>query len=381
MSWPILFLAFAVGAFILQVLSAGLAWWRTRPAAIARVRTGRPAISVVRPVCGLDFQARQTLASTFVLDYPDYEILFCVADRADPVVPLVQELIAAHPGRPARLLVGRDRISGNPKLNNMVKGWTEARNDWIVFVDSNVLMPRDYLDRLLASWRRDTGLVSAPPIGTELDGFWSELEAAFLNTYQAKIQYAVDALGHGFAQGKTLFLRRSDFAAQGGVRALASDPAEDAAATKLVRRLGWRVRLAAPPFPQPIGPRSAVQVWRRQLRWARLRRATFPHLFLPEIFAGALPPSIALAVASSALGWGAGPAAVYVLAWYGVEAALARGARWPLSPLSPIAWMLRDALLPVLWAGGWAGRTFEWRGHAMSAQASRDRAPAAQAGS
>ena len=39
--------------------------------------------------------------------------------------------------------------------------------------DSNVLMPRDYIQRLLATWQADTGMVSAPPIGSHPHGFWA----------------------------------------------------------------------------------------------------------------------------------------------------------------------------------------------------------------
>ena len=102
--------------------------------------------------------------------------------------------------------------------------------------DSNVLMPRDYLQRLLAGWRPDTGLLCSPPIGCQPDGFWAEVECAFLNTYQARWQYAADTLGLGFAQGKTMLWRRRDLERAGGIQALAEEIAEDAAATKLVRR-------------------------------------------------------------------------------------------------------------------------------------------------
>src|SRR5579862_8636209 len=51
-----------------------------------------PSVSVVRPLCGVDNYAADTLRSTFELDYPRYEILFCVAAATDPVVPLVEEL-------------------------------------------------------------------------------------------------------------------------------------------------------------------------------------------------------------------------------------------------------------------------------------------------
>ena len=61
------------------------------------------------------------------------------------------------PSDPARLLIGDDRVSANPKLNNVVKGWKAARHDWVIIADSNVLMPPDYIQRLLKRWRPNTG--------------------------------------------------------------------------------------------------------------------------------------------------------------------------------------------------------------------------------
>ena len=186
-------------------------------------------------------------------------------------------------------------MSPNPKLNNVVKGWRAARHDWIVIADSNVLMPRDYIERLFASWRDDTGLVASPPIGCRPDGVWAEVECAFLNTYQARWQYIVDTFGFGFAQGKTMLWRRADLDAAGGIEALGKEVAEDAAATKVVRGAGLKVRLVDRPLAQPLGRRSAAEVWNRQLRWARLRRASFLLYFLPEIFSGGVLPMIGVA--------------------------------------------------------------------------------------
>ena len=70
-----------------------------------------PPVTVIRPVCGLDPHEEATLRSTFELDYPSYEALFCCASPGDPVVPLLERLIAEHPGVRARLLIGEDRIS------------------------------------------------------------------------------------------------------------------------------------------------------------------------------------------------------------------------------------------------------------------------------
>src|ERR1700730_15747998 len=49
-----------------------------------------PPVSLVRPLCEIDNYAADTLRSTFELDYPHYEILFCVASAKDPVLPLVR---------------------------------------------------------------------------------------------------------------------------------------------------------------------------------------------------------------------------------------------------------------------------------------------------
>jgi ceramide glucosyltransferase len=326
-----------------------------------------PPITIIRPVCGIDNFVETTLRSTFTLDYPRYEILFCAASARDPVVGLVNRLIAEHPHIPAQLLIGNERISANPKLNNVLKGWCAAANDRIVMADSNVLMPRDYLQRLLATWRPDTGMVSAPPIGSHPQGFWAQMECTFLNTYQARWQYTADTIGLGFAQGKTLFYRRSDIEAAGGLRMLAAEAAEDAASTKIMRASGRRVRLVDAPFQQPLGERVRADVWDRQVRWARLRRDSFPLFYCLELSQGVVLPLAAAIFIAIATGQSVVVAtALFLAIWYGAEMTLAAVAGWHLPLLYPLHAMLRDFMLPVLWVEGWREGGFVWRGNAMS---------------
>ena len=193
--------------------------------------------------------------------------------------------------------------------------------------DSNVLMPRDYVRRLLSAWGPGTGLVCSPPIGCAPKGAWAELECAFLNTYQARWQCFADSIGMGFAQGKTMLWRREVLERGGGIRVLAGEAAEDAAATKLVSKQGLRVRIVNRPFEQPLGYRTALEVWRRQLRWARLRRDTFKLFFLIEIFAGAIPPLLACAAVTATMDWPVvSILAALAIAWYLAEAI------WPMPP-------------------------------------------------
>jgi ceramide glucosyltransferase len=348
-----------------HLASIGLAM---RRAARSRksLRPRAPAgISILRPVCGLEYGIEATLLSSFQIDHPSYEVIFCVAAADDPVVPVVRRLIREHPAIPARLLVGRGGAGPNPKLANLMKAWHVAAHDWIVLSDSNVLMPRDLLDRLFAHWTERCVAVCSPPIAVDLRGGAAELEAAFINTFQARWQLAIDELGFGFVQGKTMLLRRSDLAEQGGLSALTAEIAEDAAATKMARRLGREVRVVDRPFPQPLGRRSFAGMWQRQLRWARLRRLSFPLCFCAELPAGGVFPLLVAGwlAAAGVLPW-LGVVAM-ALAWYGAEALLARAFDWPLRLRSPLFWIARDLLLPVLWMRAWTLKGYEWRGNAV----------------
>jgi len=325
-----------------------------------------PPISILRPVCGLENSIERTLRSGFELEYPDYELVFCVASPNDAIVPVVERLMAEHPEVPARLLVGDDRISINPKLNNLVKGWKAARHDWIIMADSNVLMPPDYINRMLARWSPSTGLVCSPPLASEPQGTAAEVECAFLNTFQARWQLAADAIGNGFAQGKSMLWRRENLDRHGGIEALAADPAEDAAATKLIRGAGFDVRLVELPFPQPLGHRTVRAIWSRQLRWARLRRVTFPIFFSMELIVGGFFPilvALALGLAGVVPLWAP---LVLAIAWYGAEAILAISLGWHCSVKQAVAWVLRDIALPALWIAAVSGSGFEWRGNLMN---------------
>ncbi len=361
-------LGFVVFALALHYVSIATALYRvSRPRRLAPALDRETPVSLLRPVCGVDQHDEATLASCLTLDHPNIDVIFCSATARDPAVALVNALKARFPEADAQLLIGNDKSTANPKLNNLIKGWKAAKHDWIVMADSNVLMPPDYLQQLFEAWHDDTGLVCSPPVGSHPQGFWAEIECAFLNSYQARWQLAADTAGLGFAQGKSMLWRRDMLDHAGGLMALGSEIAEDAAATKVVRKHGLRVRLVDRPFEQPLGFRSGRQVWDRQLRWARLRRATFAAYFVPELFAGFAAPLMALMVAANAAGVDPlSAAAALGVAWYVPEAILTLRAKWHFSTLTPLAWIARDILIPIVWVFAWLGRGFEWRGNVMS---------------
>lgn len=359
-----IFVYLAVFGLILQVLTfvivALRSLWRPKGMVIHPQQQG---VTILRPVSGLENNLERTLRSAFELDHPKTEIIFCAACADDAAIPLVRKLMAQYPDIPCRLLVGNKLISPNPKLNNLVKGWQAARYDWIVMTDSNVLIPEDYIARLFARWKKNTGLVASPPLGTEPENFAADLEAAFLNSYQARWQLFADTFGCGFAQGKTLFWWRDVLEKAGGITVLAEELAEDAAATKIVRQQGLKVRLVAMPFALPLGRRRLRMVWDRQTRWAKLRRDSFPLFFYLEILSGPLFPFLCILAAALL---GATSFAVcngFVCVWYAVEILVTFMAGWPASPRQWLAMLCRDVMLPVLWFSAFGKGGYQWQGH------------------
>jgi ceramide glucosyltransferase len=374
MSLVALLSACSLFGLLLHLLTSAVIWKRHRFPATAPDAAPLPSgtgVSIVRPVSQLDSFLDETLESTFHLDWDNLEIIFCAARESDPAVPAVRRLLARHPRRNARLMIGETPISQNPKLNNIEKGWRAASHDLVALIDSNVLLPRDYLQQVLAVWDDGCGLVTSPPAGDRPDGFWAAVECAFLNTYQARWQLIADEIGDGFAQGKNLVLRKSVLEPLGGIKALTLEAAEDAAVTRVLRAAGYHVRLSSMPFIQPLGRRSFRAVWQRQQRWATLRRASFPLFYLPEIIGGLLAP---LALAAAAL-WLAGYALVLPLGlmtaiWIAAELVLAAAVGWPHGPVMLPAVITRELLMPFLYVAGWFSDDFEWQGHAMTADPS-----------
>jgi ceramide glucosyltransferase len=372
---------FCLALVVLNLVSLGILLWRCRIRKEALdIRLGEtgltnptPPISIVRPVCGLEPYSELTLRSTFELDYPNYEVLFCVQKKNDPILPLVRKLVAEQPEGRGHVLIGDDPISPNPKLNNCFKGWQAARYAFIVLADSNVLAPKDYLQQMLARFTPETGLVCSPPLGVMPQGAAAELECSFLNSFQARWQFCADAVGLGFAQGKSMLWRRDIVEQAGGVAALASEIAEDAAATKLVRGAGMKVTLVDRPFGQPLGHRSLRAIYQRQTRWARLRRASFPFMYALEILVGSFLPMLAGAYAARDFGFEPWTAAGLVALAFAVPETIANLIlRWPTKLLSPLGYIFRDVAFAVVWIDGWLGDDFVWQGNAMTVREASD---------
>src|SRR5260370_35073088 len=90
--------SFCIVTTAIHVASTLIAIIRCRsPAIHQRAPAHAPAVSLVRPVCGIENYGEETLASAFELDYPRDRIAFCVPPPQHRVAPTVRRPMPAYP--------------------------------------------------------------------------------------------------------------------------------------------------------------------------------------------------------------------------------------------------------------------------------------------
>src|SRR3972149_1797746 len=127
-------------------------------ALVAAARVGRlrgrepdgfaPPVTVLKPVKGLDPGQLGNFRSIFRQDYPDYQVLFGVADLEDPAVAAIRQALAEHPEADARLVLCPARLGPNAKVSKFVRRAAEARAGPRTATDSDTRVEPDYLRRV-----------------------------------------------------------------------------------------------------------------------------------------------------------------------------------------------------------------------------------------
>lgn len=323
-------------------------------------------ITVLKPLKGLEPGLEANLRSFFSQNYPEFELIFCVADADDPCLPLVARLLDEHPRVRARLHVGSSETEVNPKICNLLPGYALARHELILISDSNVRVGPTHLREVVEKMGEDVGVVTAVIVGTEAVGIGARLEAVFLNTFHARWMQILYALGHPCVVGKTMLFRRSAMDRFGGLKCLGPFLAEDYMAGQIMRRLGLRTELVASPVPQPIGDSTFERFWMRHVRWGRLRRAQLPPSYYAEPFQSLLGSGICGAIAMAILGVPLLPfVAMHILLWGLADFLLMNALGSPPRLATPAVWLLREALALPHWIHVGLGKTIDWRGRSM----------------
>jgi len=364
MTLPLLFLAGLFLSVAAYLAAAAVLLWARRADCAVPPRDFQPAVSIVKPLAGLDDELEENLESFFRLDYPDYEVIFSFARGDDPAFSVARRAADRHPHVRSVFVVDPREPNANSKVNRLASGVRHASHRYYLFSDGNVRVRPDFLRRAVAPFRdRSIGLVSHLFRGSWPRTLASRLECLYLNgPLQAATAAISRLLGMPCVVGKSILLSRDAFQAIGGFAPVRDYLAEDFLLGKAVRGAGYRVFLSADVLDTSEIARTPAAVWARHRRWAMLRSRLGGAAYAAELLASPLLWFVGAVLTGGARPavWAAG--SLLLLLRYTAEALAAADAAQPLSVSDIFLLPLRDAgVAGVFWAG-LLGKTTSWRG-------------------
>jgi ceramide glucosyltransferase len=362
-----LFLAVAAIPFIYYLIALYSAWAYFRRAQKAGTPGAAftPPVSNLKPIRGLDPGAYENFASFCRQDYPEYEIVFCVDGRDDPVLPVIEKLIRDFPQRRIRVLFGSGRIATNDKVAKLARMVSEAAYEVVVMSDSDVRVEPDYLRRVVAPLADPrVGAVTCFYVPADERTFADSLQAmGMFSDFYAGIVVAWQLDGVKFALGPTIATTRARLAEFGGYESLENRPADDLLVGRLIAEQGHPVELLCYTVLAVADYQSMSDLIHKRLRWIVVMRHMRPWGHLGLLLTQGLPWSLAAIAVHPTMTVAAAYLGTYLalrcaMTWMIGTWGLKQPGLWRKMPVIP-AW---DALAFLIWLASFGRRSIRWRG-------------------
>jgi ceramide glucosyltransferase len=357
----------ALGPLVYYCLAiySGLIYFRRLRKLPPLDRSFSPPVSILKPVRGLDHHAYENFESFCGLDYPNYEILFAVADADDPIIPLIEKLQKDHPSQVIRLIVGVEQLGLTLKTNSLVRLAREAACELLVINDSDVRVEPDYLRDVVAPFADPkVGCVTAFFRGLTEGGFAADVDAVGVPTDSSASTLVAKTLGTlDFALGWTMATTKTRLTEIGGFESLVNHHSDDFALGNEISKRGYRIELMRKPVWMVFPRESLGDFFKHELRWSILLKNLRPGGYAAMAMTFGLPWAVLVALVVPSFAAAMGYFVTYLVlrlavAWtigvWGLHDPVVRKKIW----LVPI----RDALNFCVYVASFFLNTVRWRG-------------------
>lgn len=325
----------------------------------------RPPVTVLKPVRGLDPKLADNCRGFCRQDYPNYQVIFGVADPRDPALPFLRHVLEESPGNRHHLVIGPEIYGPNRKVSLLQQMLPFASHEIVVISDSDVRVGTDYLKHIVAPFVDPAvGLVTCLYRGEVAESFAARLETWCIEAgFAPSVMAAWASEGVTFAFGATMAIRRTILEKAGGFLPFADLLADDYHLAQEARRQGYRLLLSHYPVACVLGRPQFREVLGRLVRWTRTNRASRPmgyllsgisHGTIFSLLFLLLDHFSPLALSAATVAIGIRAAAAYVVGRFVLHSRRAATRLWLLLP--------GDALSFAAWALSFAGKQVRWRG-------------------
>jgi len=334
-------------------------------------RNFAPAVSILKSLKGCDPGMLEAFRTHCRQDYAgNYELLFGVADAADPAMAAVEQLQREFPQLPIRLLHCPEQLGSNKKISTLMQMERTARYDYLLINDSDIAVTPHYLTDVMRRFSTEegapeVGMVTALYRGRAHRTLGSYFESMGIATdFQPGVLLSIKVEGGlHYGLGSTLAVSRKALHAAGGLKALADELADDHVMGKRIDQAGFRVVLAG----EVVETSVPAYRWRaftdHQLRWLRTVRDARPGGYFGMIFTHGFGWAVinALVCAGSTLSLAL--LAASLLLRHAMATVIAGRVLDDQQSISAL-WLLpaRDLTQMALWIAGFCGNTIVWRG-------------------
>ena len=270
-----------IGSFFLWTIAGHILTWRYYGKYDQRhpLTDYAPAVSIIKPTKGIDHRAFENFCSFCEQEYAnEYEILFCVEDPDDPVVPIIRKVMAQYPACNIRLiLTGQHETTAIAKLKNMVVGLRHSTHDITIFSDSDVAVPPTFLrDTVACMTDERVGLGFCAQAVRCTQNWPAALEAVSVNELVLNLA-PVCLLGmFDGAIASTMVVRKSAIQKIGGLEQFGQQMSDEIPLARKLIEHGYTVHLLKSPAII-IHPYDTISVWWNHMhRWGVIIRFYWP---------------------------------------------------------------------------------------------------------
>jgi ceramide glucosyltransferase len=323
-----------------------------------------PAVSVLKPVCGLEKGLEENLRSVCAQDYPGEVQVVLAAQRADePALPLLRRLASEYGAERVTLAIARGEPAANGKIFNLANALRAARHDVLLISDSDVRVPSDHLRAIVAPLADPSvGYSQTLYRGREARRWFERLELLSLHELVSDVVFAHVTGASGFCLGSSVALRRATLEAIGGFESLAPFLVEDFEMGRRIRALGLRHALVRRPVDAIVDLASARRWWEHQVYWDQNTRHARPKGFFATILVRPLPFALLLAIARLFDPFGAALLAAAIAVRL-ATAAVGMSLLGEREGLRNLLWLpVRDVAALATWLLALRRRRVVWRG-------------------
>ncbi|MDP9084920.1 MAG: bacteriohopanetetrol glucosamine biosynthesis glycosyltransferase HpnI [Pseudomonadota bacterium] len=324
------------------------------------VRRGTPAVSVLKPLCGVEAQTYECLRSFCEQDYPTFQVIFGVADPNDPVVEIAKRVRAEFPQRDVKVIIDPRQHGSSRKVSNLINMVPHASHEYLVLADSDVQVKADYLAEVVPPLlESDVGIVTCAYRGVARRGLWSTFESLFINDwFTPSVRVAAMGGSRSFAFGASIAMRREVLSSIGGFMSIVNQLADDYRLGELTRRLGLRTVLSSTIVDIAVAERSLGELIGHELRWLRTIRAVRPFAY------GFLCITFTIPVALVSIWLSRGARGAIDMFMITAVARILLHLRTRQAGASAVEWLcvpFRDTLSLALWCWSFTTRRVQWR--------------------